>query len=80
MSTSEHHSRYIAMIRDWWSGFFCAPCGRESLKMATRQVGRDAGTGRIIPVAQARRDKQGAVVERIKYPDPKPTQSPPRKK
>jgi hypothetical protein len=40
--------------------------------MVTRKVGRDAGDGRFIPVKDAQKDKQGAVVERIKYPDPKP--------
>lgn len=44
--------------------------------MVTRKVGRDAGDGRFIPVEKARKDKEGAVVEKIKYPD-KP--APPKK-
>ncbi|HWV80641.1 MAG TPA: hypothetical protein VNZ50_04385 [Hyphomicrobiaceae bacterium] len=32
----------------------------------TREVGRDAGTGKFKPVEDARRDKEGSVVERIK--------------
>ena len=44
--------------------------------MVTRKVGRDAGNGQFIPVKQAEKDKQGAVVERIKYPTPAP---PPKK-
>lgn len=39
--------------------------------------GRDAGTGQFIPVEQARRDKQGAIVETVK---PKPPAPPPPKK
>jgi len=34
----------------------------------TRQIGRDARTGRIIPVAQAKARKATAVVETIKVP------------
>jgi len=45
--------------------------------MATRKVGRDAGTGQFVPVSQARRDPQGAVVETIKTRTPTP---PPKKK
>ena len=44
--------------------------------MVTRKVGRDAGSGQFIPVKQAERQKQTAVVERIKYPNPAP---PPKK-
>ncbi len=35
-------------------------------KTTTRKVGRDAGTGRFIPVKEAQRRKKTAVVERIK--------------
>jgi hypothetical protein len=45
--------------------------------MATRKIGRDAGTGHFKPVKDAQRDKQGSVVETIKVPAPKP---PPKKK
>lgn len=41
--------------------------------MATRKIGRDARTGRIIPVKEAERRKSTAVVETVKT-------SPPRKK
>jgi ribosomal protein L19E len=34
--------------------------------MATRKVGRDAGSGKFKTVAAARRDKKGSVVETIK--------------
>lgn len=34
--------------------------------MATRKIGRDAKTGRIIPVDEARRRKATATVETIK--------------
>ena len=40
--------------------------------MATRKIGRDAGTGKFVPVKQAQRDKQGAVVETIRVPPPPP--------
>lgn len=43
--------------------------------MATRKIGRDAGTGQFKPVREAQRDKQGSVVETIKKPS-----SPPKKK
>jgi hypothetical protein len=36
--------------------------------VTTFKVGRDAGTGQFKPVEQARRDKQGSVVETIKVP------------
>lgn len=49
---------------------------RRSKQMATRKVGRDAGSGQFIPVERARRDKDGAVVEKIKYPTPKPQPKP----
>jgi hypothetical protein len=35
-------------------------------KSKTRKIGRDAGTGRFIPVKDARRRKKTAVVETIK--------------
>jgi hypothetical protein len=38
----------------------------------TRTIGRDAETGRIIPVEQARRDKKGAVVEKVPVPAKRP--------
>ena len=40
--------------------------------MATRKIGRDARTGRIIPVREAQRRKSTAVVETIKMPKPTP--------
>ncbi|MGB8345923.1 MAG: hypothetical protein WCD86_13635 [Ktedonobacteraceae bacterium] len=40
--------------------------------MATRQIGRDAKTGRIIPVEEAKRRKNTAIVETIKKPASKP--------
>ncbi len=39
--------------------------------MGTRKIGRDAKTGRIIPVKEAQRRKGTAVVETVKVP-PKP--------
>jgi hypothetical protein len=36
--------------------------------MATRKIGRDAGTGQFKPVKDAQKDKQGSVVETIKVP------------
>ena len=36
--------------------------------MVTRQIGRDAKTGRIIPVAVAKARKATAVVETVKVP------------
>jgi hypothetical protein len=44
--------------------------------MATRKIGRDAGTGQFKPVKDAQRDKQGSVVETIR---PRPP-APPKKK
>jgi len=35
-------------------------------KTKTREIGRDAGTGKFIPVEEARRRKKTAVVEKIK--------------
>ena len=42
--------------------------------MATRKIGRNAGTGQFIPVAEAQKNKKGAVVETLptKNPPPKP--------
>jgi hypothetical protein len=36
--------------------------------MATKKIGRDAGTGRFKSVPAAKRDKGGSVVETIKIP------------
>lgn len=36
--------------------------------MATRKIGRDAKTGRIIPVKEAQRRKSTATVETVKVP------------
>jgi hypothetical protein len=38
------------------------------MKYEKREVGRDAGTGKFIPVEVAERRKRTAVVETIKYP------------
>jgi hypothetical protein len=46
--------------------------GEEVMTMATRKIGRDARTGRIIPVSEAQRRKATAVVETIKVPEPSP--------
>lgn len=41
--------------------------------MATRKIGRDAGTGQFKPVKEAQKDKKGSVVETMKTPTkPKP--------
>jgi hypothetical protein len=40
----------------------------RELTMATRKIGRDAGTGQFKPVKEAQKDKQGSVVETIKVP------------
>ena len=42
--------------------------------MVTRKIGRNAGTGKFIPVAEAQKNKKGAVVETLptKNPPPKP--------
>ena len=42
--------------------------------MVTRKIGRNAGTGQFIPVAEAQKNKKGAVVETrpTKNPPPKP--------
>lgn len=39
--------------------------------MATRKIGRDAGTGLFKPVKEAQKDKKGSVVETIKVPPKK---------
>lgn len=44
--------------------------------MATRKIGRDAGTGQFKPVKDAERDKKGSVVETIKVTKPKPDPKP----
>lgn len=36
------------------------------------KIGRNAGTGRFIPVKKAQANKKGAVVETIKRPPAKP--------
>lgn len=36
--------------------------------MATRKIGRDAGTGQFKTVAEAQKDKKGSIVETIKIP------------
>jgi hypothetical protein len=46
--------------------------------MATRKIGRAAGSGQFKPVKEAQRDKKGSVVETIKVP--KPSSTPPKKK
>jgi hypothetical protein len=43
--------------------------------MATRKIGRDATTGRIIPVKEAQKNKKGAVVETVKIPTRKSTKN-----
>jgi hypothetical protein len=52
--------------------------GKElgGLSMATRKIGRDAGTGQFKPVKEAQKDKKGSVVETIKVP---PKTTPPKK-
>ena len=40
-------------------------------KGGSRKIGRDAGTGRFIPVKEAERRKKSAVVETIKTPKKK---------
>lgn len=37
--------------------------------MAKRKIGRDAGTGRFIPVDKAKKDKDKAIVETIIIPE-----------
>lgn len=39
--------------------------------MAKRKIGRDAGTGRFIPVDKAKKDKDKAIVETIIIPEKK---------
>jgi hypothetical protein len=46
--------------------------GKEKV-MGTRQIGRDAKTGRIIPVSVAARRPSTTVVETVKTPPKKPT-------
>lgn len=43
--------------------------------MATRKIGRDAGTGQFKPVKEAQKDKKGSIVETIKT-QPKPISKP----
>jgi len=40
--------------------------------MSTRKIGRDAGTGRFIPVKTAKRRPKTTVVETIKNPPRRP--------
>lgn len=54
-----------------WAGHELAQEGwqmgrKKGGKTTTRKIGRDAGTGRFIPVKEAQRRKKTAVVERIK--------------
>lgn len=44
--------------------------------MATKKIGRDAGTGQFKPVKEAQKDKKGSVVETIKTT---PKTPPPKK-
>jgi len=41
--------------------------------VATRKIGRDAGSGQFKPVKEAQKDKKGSVVETIKVPPKPPT-------
>jgi hypothetical protein len=34
--------------------------------MRTNKIGRDAGTGKFMPVKEARKDKNGSVIETIR--------------
>ena len=44
------------------------PTMAKSAPRKSRLAGRDAGTGKFIPVDKARNDKGGAVVERLPLP------------
>jgi hypothetical protein len=46
--------------------------------MVTKKIGRDAGTGKFMSVADAQKNKKNAVVETIKVKTPPPP--PPKKK
>ncbi len=46
--------------------------------MATKKIGRDAGTGQFKSIKEAQKDKKGSVVETIKIP-PRPAPKPPKK-
>lgn len=48
--------------------------------MATKKIGRDAGTGQFIPVREAQQRKNTAIVETIKTPQTKPPAKPAPKK
>lgn len=55
------------------SGALCAALGNERIfpmgkKTVNVKIGRDAGTGEFKSVEDARRDKQGSVVETIRRP------------
>jgi ribosomal protein L19E len=45
----------------------------KALTMATKKIGRDAGTGQFKTVKEAQKDKKGSIVETIKTA-PKPAQ------
>ncbi len=40
----------------------------KSKPRKSRLAGRDAGTGRFVPIEKARKDKKGSVVERLPLP------------
>jgi len=44
--------------------------------MVTRKIGRDAGSGKFMPVKDAQKDKKGAIVETIKVPPKSPAKPP----
>lgn len=63
------------------SGSLCFSTARKGTTlevsfMATRKIGRDAGSGKFVPVKEAQKNKGGAVVETIKVPPPKPSPKP----
>ena len=45
----------------------CSKDIKTAMASKTRKIGRDAGTGRFKPVDEARKDRDGSVVETIKY-------------
>lgn len=48
--------------------------------MVTRKIGRDAGTGQFKPVADAKKDKDGSIVETIVIPPKPPAKKKPKGK
>lgn len=48
--------------------------------MATRKIGRDAGTGKFKPVEEAKKDKEGSIVEKIPVPSKHPVNKKPKTK